>query len=219
MKQDQLKIAIIGIGGAGTNMINRIIETTYSKNFSYISISTSKEELNNSKAESKLLIGQELTKGLGTFGKVDVGIESVNESKKDIINFFESKLKDTNVAFLVTGIGGGTGTGATSLIAKMIRKMGIVTISVVTTPFVFKEEKRNKICKIPKEKISKNVDLFISIPFDTLFFEKVKSIEQTFQDLNDSVRQSVQEMANYFLSYNLKELSYEYLREFILRFM
>lgn len=213
--KNNLKMKVISFGGAGTNMINRIIETTENENINYISISTSREELNQSNANSKLLIGEKITKGLGTFGDVGIGVNSVNESKKEITEFLQKELKDTNIVFIVTGLGGGTGTGVTPLITNMIRKMGIVTIGVATTPFSFEGEKRIEQTKKGKEQISKNVDLLIIIPSDNLFLKKVKGIIQTFKDLDDSVRQSVQDLSNSLLSYNLEDLSYDYLRGLI----
>ena len=100
---------------------------------------------------------------------------------------------------------------------NMIRKMGIVTIGVVTTPFSFEGKKRAEQAKILKEKISKNVDFLININNDDVLYrqEVKRSIIQAFKDVDDSVRQSVQEMINTLLSYNLEDLRYDYLREFI----
>lgn len=211
---NKLKIKVISIGGAGTNMINRIIETTDNKDIDYISISTNREELNQTKASSKLLIGEKITKGLGTFGNVYKGVKSVEESKKEITKFLEKELKDTNVVFLVLGLGGGTGTGVAPLISNMIRKMGIVIIGVVTTPFSF-EKKKREISKKGKEILSKNVNTLILIPCDNMYLKKVTSIIQTLKDADDSVRQSVQGICNIFLSSKIEDLSYQDLMNFL----
>ena len=133
------------------------------------------------------------------------------------MEFLQKELKDTDIVFIVVGLGGGCGMGATPLITNMIRKMGIVTIGVVTTPFSFEGKKRAEQAKKGKEKISKNVDLLINLNNDDVLYrqEVKRSIIQAFKDVDDSVRQSVQEMINTLLSYNLEDLSYDYLREFI----
>lgn len=211
------KIKIISFGGAGTNMINRIIEKIDNKDIDYITISTSWQDLYRSNAKSKLLIGKKVVNGLGCGADVSVAEKAVNESKKEIIEFLKKELKDTNIVFVVAGLGGGCGTGATPLIADMIRKMGIVTIGVVTTPFSFEGKKRAEQAQKGKEKISKNVDLLININSDDvlLHFKEKPNILQAFKAVDDSVRQSVQEMINTLLSYNLEDLSYDYLKEFI----
>lgn len=209
------KFKVISFGNGGTNMINRIIETTDNKDIGYISISTSWSELDFSNANSKLLIGEKVAKGLGCFADVNIAEKAVNESKKEIMEFLQKELKDINIVFIVVGLGGGCGMGATPLITNMIREMGIVTIGVVTTPFSFEGKKRAEQAKKGKEKISKNVDFLININSEDLHWKGVKGIIQVFKDLDDSVRQSVQEMINTLLSYNLEDLSYDYLREFI----
>lgn len=198
-------------------MINRIIETTDNKDIGYISISTSRAELGYSNANSKLLIGENVAKGLGCFADASIAEKAVNESKKEIMEFLQKELKDTDIVFIVVGLGGGCGMGATPLITNMIRKMGIVTIGVVTTPFSFEGKKRAEQAKKGKEKISKNVDLLINLNNDDVLYRKEvkRSIVQAFKDVDDSVRQSVQEMINTLLSYNLEDLSYDYLKEFI----
>lgn len=211
------KFKVISFGNGGTNMINRIIETTDNKDIGYISISTSRAELGYSNANSKLLIGEKVAKGLGCFADVSIAEKAINESKKEIMEFLQKELKDINIVFIVVGLGGGCGMGATPLITNMIRKMGIVTISVVTTPFSFEGKKRAEQAKKGKEKISKNVDLLINLNNDDVLYRKgvKRSIVQAFKDVDDSVRQSVQEMINTLLSYNLEDLNYDYLKEFI----
>ena len=203
------KIKVISFGNGGTNMINRMIETTDNKDIGYISISTSWSELDFSNANSKLLIGKKVAKGLGCFADVSIAEKAVNESKKEIMEFLQKELKDTDIVFIVVGLGGGCGMGATPLITNMIRKMGIVTI----TPFSFEGKKRAEQAKKGKEKISKNVDLLINLNNDDVLYrqEVKRSIIQAFKDVDDSVRQSVQEMINTLLSYNLEDLSYDYL--------
>ena len=213
--KNSLKIKVISFGGAGTNMINRIIETTDNKNIDYISISTSREELNFSNANSKLLIGEKVTKGLGTYCNVELGIEAFKESEKEIKDYLQKDLENVNVVFLVSSLGGGTGAGVTPSVSEMINKMGIVTIGVVSLPFIFEGQKKNEISKKGQKELSKNVDLLLISNSNNLFLKEVKDLFQSFKDLDDSVRQDVQEVANSLFSYDFEYLSYDNLKKFV----
>ncbi len=213
--KNSLKIKVISFGGAGTNMINRIIETTDNKNIDYISISTSREELNFSNANSKLLIGEKVTKGLGTYCNVELGIEAFKESEKEIKDYLQKDLENVNVVFLVSSLGGGTGAGVTPSVSEMINKMGIVTIGVVSLPFIFEGQKKNDISKKEQKELSKNVDLLLISNSNNLFLKEVKDLFQSFKDLDDSVRQDVQEVANSLFSYDFEYLSYDNLKKFV----
>lgn len=218
MESKKLKIKVISIGGAGTNMINRIIETTNDESIDYITISTNREELNQSNSKSKLLIGEKVTKGLGTSCNVDIGVKAFKESEKEIKEFLQKELENVNIVFLVTGLGGGTGTIVTPLISKMIKEMGIVTISCVSVPFLFEGKKKREISRKGKDELSENTDLLlISNPnnLNNQILEIVRSLIQTFKDLDDSVRHDFQEVVNCFYSYEIKDLGYKYLVEFI----
>ncbi len=213
--KNSIKIKVISFGGAGTNMINRIIETTDNKNIDYMSISTSREELNFSNANSKLLIGEKVTKGLGTYCNVELGIEAFKESEKEIKDYLQKELKNVNVVFLVSSLGGGTGAGVTPSVSEIINKMGIVTIGVVSLPFIFEGQKKNEISKKGQKELSKNVDLLLISNSNNLFLKEVKDLFQSFKDLDDSVRQDVQEVANSLFSYDFEYLSYDNLKKFV----
>lgn len=220
MESKKLKIKVISIGGAGTNMINRIIETTNDESIDYITISTNREELNQSNSKSKLLIGEKVTKGLGTYCNVDIGVKAFKESEKEIKEFLQKELENVNIVFLVTGLGGGTGTIVTPLISKMIKEMGIVTISCVSVPFLFEGKKKREISRKGKDELSENTDLLlISNPnnLNNQILEIVRSLIQTFKDLDDSVRHDFQEIVNYFYIHSdeIEDLSYDYLMDFI----
>lgn len=217
MEKSQLKISIISIGGAGTEMINRIIETNKNENIDFITISTSDLDIRRSNANFKLLVGEKIANGLGCFSDINIAEKAVNESKKEIMEFLQKRLKDTNIVFIVAGLGGGFGTGATPIIADIIRKMQIVTICVVSFPPSFEGMKRAERANKGKEKISKNVDLLITIQNEEIYLKNgmVKGIIQTYKYFDESARKNVQELINYFSLYNLESLSYEYLKKFI----
>ena len=217
MEKSQLKISIISIGGAGTETINRIIETNKNENIDFITISTSYSDISRSNANFKLLVGEKIAKGLGCFSDINIAEKAVNESKKEIMEFLQKRLKDTNIVFIVAGLGGGFGTGATPIIADIIRKMQIVTICVVSFPHSFEGMKRAERANKGKEKISKNVDLLITIQNEEIYLKNgmVKGIIQTYKYFDESARKNVQELINYFSLYNLESLSYEYLKKFI----
>lgn len=217
MEKSRLKISVISIGGAGTEMINRIIETNKNENIDFITISTSQQDIYRSNANSKLLVGEKIARGLGCFADINIAEKAVNESKKEIMEFLQKRLKDTNIVFIVTGIGGGFGTGATPMIADIIRKMQIITICVVGLPFSFEGKKRAEQANRGKEKIGKNVDLLRAIKIEkTSSKDKVSiGITDIFKYLEECVRRNVQELINYFLSYDFESLNYEYLKKFI----
>ena len=138
LEMDQLaKIKVIGVGGGGNNAVNRMIESGV-KGVDFIVANTDLQVLNNSKAETKIQIGAELTSGLGAGGKPEIGKNSALESKDEI----EEALKDADMVFVTCGMGGGTGTGAAPIVAEISKKMGALTVGIVTKPFSFEGKKR-----------------------------------------------------------------------------
>ena len=130
-------IKVIGVGGAGTNAVNRMVEANI-QGVEFIAINTDLQALNLSKAGTKLQIGEKITKGLGAGAKPEVGAQAAEESREDI-----SKLvKGADLVFVTCGMGGGTGTGAAPVIAGIAREMGILTIGVVSKPFMFEGKQR-----------------------------------------------------------------------------
>ena len=131
------KIKVIGVGGAGNNAVNRMIEAGI-QSASYVAVNTDKQILLLSKAEVKIPIGSALTKGLGAGADPEVGRAAAEESKETLTE----AVKDTDLLFITAGMGGGTGTGAAPVIAKIARDLKILTIAVVTEPFNFEGKKR-----------------------------------------------------------------------------
>ena len=157
------RIKVIGVGGAGNNAVNRMIEAGITS-ASYVAVNTDKQILLLSKAESKIQIGSTLTKGLGAGAEPEVGRAAAEESKEVLTE----AVKDTDLLFITAGMGGGTGTGAAPVIAKIARDLKILTIAVVTEPFTFEGKKRMDNTAKGLENLKKYVDTLIVIPNDKI---------------------------------------------------
>ena len=158
------KITVIGVGGAGGNAVNNMIESNL-EGVEFVVANTDGQALSNSLTSRKLQLGQSITKGLGAGSKPDVGRAAAEESMADIM----SELGDSNMVFITAGLGGGTGTGAAPIIAKASRERGILTVCVVTKPFDFEGAHRKRIAEEGIEEIQKHADTLIVIPNQNLF--------------------------------------------------
>ena len=157
------RIKVIGVGGAGNNAVNRMIEAGI-QSASYVAVNTDKQILLLSKAENKIQIGSALTKGLGAGAEPEVGRAAAEESKEVLTE----AVKDTDLLFITAGMGGGTGTGAAPVIAKIARDLKILTIAIVTEPFSFEGKKRMDNTAKGLENLKKYVDTLIIIPNDKI---------------------------------------------------
>ena len=157
------RIKVVGVGGAGNNAVNRMIEAGI-QSASYVAVNTDKQILLLSKAENKIQIGSALTKGLGAGAEPEVGRAAAEESKEVLTE----AIKDTDLLFITAGMGGGTGTGAAPVIAKIARDLKILTIAVVTEPFNFEGKKRMDNTAKGLENLKKYVDTLIIIPNDKI---------------------------------------------------
>jgi cell division protein FtsZ len=157
------KIKVIGVGGAGNNAVNRLIESGL-QCAEYIVVNTDNQALARSKASTRIQIGAQLTKGLGAGADPTVGKEAAEESKAAL----QEVLKDTDLLFITAGMGGGTGTGAAPVIAKLAKEMKILTVAVVTLPFTFEAKRRMDNALQGIEELSKCVDSIITIPNDKI---------------------------------------------------
>lgn len=157
------KIKVIGVGGAGNNAVNRLIESGL-KSAEYIVVNTDNQDLARSKARNRIQIGAELTKGLGAGADPNVG-KAAAEADKDTI---QAILRDTDLLFITAGMGGGTGTGAAPVIAKIAKEMKILTVAVVTLPFAFEAKLRMSNALTGIEELKKSVDALITIPNDKI---------------------------------------------------
>ncbi len=153
------KIKVIGVGGAGGNAINRMINS-HLKGVEFIAINTDKQALDMNQANTKIQIGSKFTKGLGAGANPDIGLKAVEESIDDII----SVIDDADMVFITAGMGGGTGTGASPRIAEIAKKSGALTVGVVTKPFLFEGATRQKVAAKGVSDLKKVVDTLIVVP-------------------------------------------------------
>lgn len=188
-----VSIKVIGVGGGGGNAINTMIDYGID-GVDFISINTDKQALELSKAKEKVVIGEKLTKGRGAGGDPEVGKNSAQESKEDIINL----LKGSQMVFITAGMGGGTGTGAAPIVAEISKEMGILTVGVVTRPFSFEGKNRAQKADIGIANFKERVDSLIVIPNDRLkhISDEPITFLNAFLASNDILRQGVESISN-----------------------
>ena len=181
-------IKVVGVGGGGCNAVNSMVSANVS-NAEFIAINTDNQALMLSKADRCLQIGEILTKGLGAGSDPNVGEAAAEESKEDII----SLLKGTDLLFIAAGMGGGTGTGAASVIARYARELGILTVAVVTKPFSFEGRVRSENASKGIVNLKKYVDTLVVIPNDKLlqFLPPHTGMLDAFKVADDMLRQGV----------------------------
>ena len=183
LAEQKAKLKVIGIGGAGGNATNRMIQAGM-QGVDFIAINTDAQDLENNAAENKIQIGKNLTKGLGAGAQAEVGREAVQSDQEAI----EAILEDADMAFVTAGMGGGTGTGAAPMTAKLSREMGILTVGIVTLPFNFEGPKRMNRALEGIAELRKACDTVIAIPNQKLMsiVETDTTVVEAFQ-LADSV--------------------------------
>ena len=169
------RILVVGVGGAGGNAINGMIEAGL-QGVEFVAINTDAQDLKNNKADAKIQLGSNLTKGLGAGAKTDIGQASADESLNEIVNFIQG----SNMVFITAGMGGGTGTGASHVIARAAKELNILTVGVVTLPFSYEGPSRMQRAMQGLEELKKHVDTNIVIPNQNLF--KVASEKTTFEE-------------------------------------
>ena len=182
-------IKVIGVGGAGNNAVNRMIEAGI-RNVEFIAVNTDRQTLNESKAGSKIQIGEKLTRGLGAGANPDIGAQAAEESKAEIAEI----LKGADMVFVTAGMGGGTGTGAAPVVAATAKELGILTIGVVTKPFTFEGKKRLAQAERGVASLKGKVDTLVVIPNDKLLqvIDRKTSMIEAFRMADDVLRQGVQ---------------------------
>lgn len=182
-------IKVIGVGGGGSNAVNRMIEQGL-RNVDFIALNTDLQALKLSNAENKVPLGQKLTGGLGAGGVPDVGEQAALEDKEDLLNL----MKGSDMIFITAGMGGGTGTGAAPVIAQIAREVGALTVAVVTKPFEFEGRKKMKLADEGIERLREVVDTLIVIPNQYLLkiVDRKTPITEAFLVADDVLRQGVQ---------------------------
>ena len=188
-KDKMPKIKVIGVGGAGNNAINRMIEDNVS-GVSFYMMNTETGTLKRSRTSNILQIGVQTTRGLGAGANPDIGAQSAEESKSEVAEI----LRGADMVFVTAGMGGGTGTGAAPIVASIAKEMGILTIGVVTKPFTFEGKKRLSQAERGIESLKGKVDTLVVIPNDKLLqiIDRKTSIIEAFKMADDVLRQGVQ---------------------------
>ena len=175
IKELQPRLLVVGVGGAGGNAINEMIDNGL-QGVEFIAVNTDAQDLKRSKAKAKIQIGLNLTKGLGAGAKHDIGQAAADESLNEIIN----TLQGSNMVFIAAGMGGGTGTGAAHVIARAAKELNILTVGVVTLPFLYEGPSRMRRAQQGLEELRKHVDTIIVIPNQNLF--KIANEQTTFKE-------------------------------------
>ena len=188
-----VKIKVIGVGGAGNNVINRMIASDV-KGVEFVAVNTDKQDLEKSKCKNKVQIGEKLTGGMGAGSKPDIGQKSAEESKALISQVLEG----TDMVFITAGMGGGTGTGAAPVVAEIARELGVLTVGVVTKPFSFEGRRRMMQAEKGVEELRSRVDSLVIIPNERLKYATDQKITfaNAFEIADDVLRQAVQSISD-----------------------
>ncbi len=198
-------IKVIGVGGAGNNAVNRMIESGI-KGVEFISVNTDRQALKQSNASTKIQIGEKITRGLGAGANPDIGTQSAEENKTEIAE----ALRGADMVFVTAGMGGGTGTGAAPIVANAAKEMGILTIGVVTKPFTFEGKKRLAQAERGVESLKTKVDALVVIPNDKLLqiIDRKTSMIDAFRMADDVLRQGVQGISDLIANPGLVNLDF-----------
>ena len=205
IKELHPRILVLGIGGAGGNAINGMIDAGL-EGVEFIAVNTDAQDLRMNKAKAKIQIGSNLTKGLGTGARLDIGQAAADESLNDIINF----LQGSNMVFITAGMGGGTGTGAAHVIARAAKELNILTVGVVTLPFLYEGPSRMRRANQGLEELRKNVDTIIVVPNQNLFkvANENTTLEESFCLSNNVLKHGVQSITDLMVKPGLINLDF-----------
>ena len=186
--EEYAKIRVVGVGGGGSNAVDRMIESGL-MGVEYLAMNTDSQVLDLSAADQKLQIGAELTRGLGTGGNPDLGRKAADESRQDIM----MALDGADMVFITAGMGGGTGTGAAAVVAEISKELGALTVAVVTKPFTVEGKKRGRLAEEGLARLKANVDTLIVIPNDRLLAlaEKELTLQEAFAFADTILQQGV----------------------------
>ena len=193
IKELQPRLLVVGVGGAGGNALNEMIDNGL-QGVEFIAVNTDAQDLKLSKAKGRIQIGLNLTKGLGAGAKHDIGQAAADESLNEIVNI----LQGANMVFITAGMGGGTGTGAAHVIARAAKELNILTVGVVTLPFLYEGPSRMRTAQLGLEELRKHVDTIIVIPNQNLFkiANEQTTFEESFKLSNNVLMQGVQSVTD-----------------------
>ena len=193
LKELKPRILVLGVGGAGGNAINAMIEAGM-EGVEFVAVNTDAQDLKMSKAHAKIQIGMNLTKGLGAGAKHDIGQAAADESLNEILSYMQG----ANMVFITSGMGGGTGTGASHVIAKAARELNILTVGVTTLPFSYEGPKRMRRAVEGLEEFKKHLDTVIVVPNQNLFkiASETTTFEESFNLSNNVLKHGVQSVTD-----------------------
>ena len=193
LKELKPRILVMGIGGAGGNAINSMIESGM-QGVEFVAVNTDAQDLRVNKAEAKIQIGMNLTKGLGAGAKNDIGQAAADESLNEIVSYIQG----SNMIFITSGMGGGTGTGASHIIARAAKELNILTVGVTTLPFAYEGPKRMRRAVAGLEELKKHLDTVIVVPNQNLFkiANEGTTLKEAFTLSNDVLKHGVQSVTD-----------------------
>ena len=193
LKELKPRILVLGVGGAGGNAINSMIDSGL-QGVEFVAVNTDAQDLKMSKADAKIQIGMNLTKGLGAGAKHDIGQAAADESLNEIVSY----LQGSNMIFITAGMGGGTGTGASHVIARAAKELNILTVGVTTLPFSYEGPKRMRRALDGLEELKRHLDTVIVVPNQNLFkvASETTTFEESFSLSNDVLKHGVQSITD-----------------------
>ena len=194
--EEIVRIKVVGVGGGGGNAVNRMVDFGV-KYVDFIAVNTDSQALNNSRAATKIQIGDKVTRGKGAGSKPEIGQRAAEESRDEIVD----AIKGADMVFVTSGMGGGTGTGAAPEVAKVARELGILTVGVVTKPFLFEGQRRMLQAEEGISKLRESVDSLVVIPNERLKYSSQQRItlKNAFIVVDDVLRQAVQSISDLIL--------------------
>ena len=183
------RIRVVGVGGSGGNAVNHMVSSKV-KGVEFIAINRDAQDLHNSLAKKKIHVGKNLTRGLGAGGNPEMGKRAAEETREEINN----AIKGSDMIFITGGMGGGTGTGAAPVVAKIARESGALTVGVVTKPFLFEGQQRMRLALEGIEELKQEVDALITIPNDRLLaiVDKETTVRNAFEQCDNILKQAVE---------------------------
>jgi len=205
LKELKPRILVLGVGGAGGNALNGMIEAGM-EGVEFIAVNTDAQDLINNKASGKIQLGANLTKGLGAGAKHEIGQAAAEESLNDIVDY----IKGSNMVFITAGMGGGTGTGASHVIARAAKELNILTVGIVTLPFSMEGPKKARIAHQGLEELKKHLDTNIVVPNQNLFkiVNEKTTLKHSFGLANDVLKLGVQSVTDLMVKPGLVNLDF-----------
>lgn len=187
------RIRVVGVGGSGGNAVNHMVSSKV-KGVEFIAVNSDAQDLHHSLAKKKIHVGKNLTRGLGAGGNPEMGKRAAEETREEISN----AIKGSDMIFITGGMGGGTGTGAAPVVAKIARESGALTVGVVTKPFLFEGQERMRLALDGIEELKQEVDALITIPNDRLLaiVDKETTVKSAFEQCDNILKQAVEGIAD-----------------------